>query len=52
MIIIVMDLDTYAKMNDLDLAEIERKYSNVKISGIIATDLEKFKKKEDDEDET
>ena len=51
MIIIVMDLNTYANMNDLDLDEIERKYSNVKTSGIIATDMEKFKYTEDDEDE-
>ena len=51
MIIILMDLSTYADMNDLDLDEIEREYSKFKSSGIIATNMEKFKKTEDDENE-
>lgn len=51
MIIIVMSLESYADMSDLDLDEIERKYSKLKSGGIIATDFEKFKKTEDDEDE-
>jgi len=45
MIIIVIDLNTYAKMNDLDLKQIEKKYAKIKSSGIIATDLKKFEKR-------
>ena len=51
MIIILMELSTYEKMNNLDLNEIEREYSKIKSSGIIATDFAKFEKTEDDENE-